>query len=63
MDMLLFLFELQVIRDGVLIPQTVCYRTVPLRTGTTFGALMILYLCSFIEMLFNLYQVLLSTMG
>ena len=55
MDMLLVLFGWQVIRDGVLIPQTVCYSTVPLRTDTALRALMISYLCSFIETLFNLY--------
>ena len=50
-----FSLLVQVIRGGVLIPQTVCYSTVPLRTDTALCALMILYLCSFIETLFNLY--------
>ena len=48
MDMLV-LFDLQVIRDGVLVPQT--DSTVPLRTGTAVHARMISYLCSSIETL------------
>ena len=34
---------------------TDCYSTVPLHTDTALRALMISYLCSFIETLFNLY--------
>ena len=52
-NMLLVLFGLQVIRDGVSY-STDCYSTVPLRTDTALRALMISYLRSFIETLFNL---------